>query len=374
MIVFNGPVYDASGYATVSRYLIKMINQTGVSLKLLPDVLWSRLGVKLDSSEKKLFDSLKIKPNEKFQTDTLLMYSMQTAKGGSVPIKFNKVVQAVHTMFETDSVPIKWVDNLNRADFVFLPSKWGVDVFSSCGVRNIEYMPFPINMDQFSPNTPTLLNNIPQFKFLFMGDLSARKNFILFLKSFLFAFQNKKDVALIVKIWVGSKENVKQFVSTIRKLRKEIGCLEYPKIYLFNELMPESSIAGFINSCDCYVSPSCGEGFGLPHIYAMACEKPVISINWGACGDYLTAENGLPLSYEIRSVPYEIVKMDENFYGHQWAYPSMEHLIYLMKWVFQNREALPEIGRRARETVVSKYSVPVVQKMMEGFLKKGGLL
>jgi glycosyltransferase involved in cell wall biosynthesis len=160
----------------------------------------------------------------------------------------------------------------------------------------------------------------------------------------------------------------------IKRLRKTIGALEYPKINLYSELLPEESIPGFINSCDCFVSPSCGEGFGLPHLYSMSCEKPIISINWSSCSDYMTEENSLALQYEVKPVPYSIVRQDENFYGHQWAYPSLEHLGLLMKWVVDNQDECKVIRRKARETVIEKYSYSVVQNLMNNFLKERGLV
>jgi len=377
MIAFTGPVYDSSGYAVASRTVVKLLYSMGVNLGLIPNRSWSIFGAKLDQTDLDRINSLVLpEPNTgkpPAETEKLFLYNMQRNVQGQVNIKFKKMDQIVHTMFETDRCPEAWVPNLNVARWVLLPSRWGVETFLLSGVRNVEYMPFYVDTDVFSPATPKLLDS-PEFKFLFMGDLSARKNLRDLLKVFLFTFQGAKDVALVVKTWVGTKDKVKSFAEEIRKLRASLGGnTQYPKIYLYNDFLPEPCMPGFFNSCDCYVSPSCGEGFGLPHLYSMACEKPVISINWGACSDYITDENALPIQYEVKPVPYEIVKQDMNFYGHQWAYPSLEHVSLLMKWVYNNREELPFIGKKARQTVIDKYSLPVVWGLMESFLKRGNI-
>lgn len=105
----------------------------------------------------------------------------------------------------------------------------------------------------------------------------------------------------------------------------------------------------------------------------MACGKPIITTNYSACQDYVSEGNALLLQYNVESVPYEIVKADKNFYGHEWATPSTEHMGLLMNWVFQNQEEGKIIGAKARETVIEKYSFPVVSTLMNNFLKERGI-
>jgi len=160
-------------------------------------------------------------------------------------------------------------------------------------------------------------------------------------------------------------------MSEMGMLRKNI---EYPKIYLYNNVIPEQSIPGFVNSCDCLLSPSCGEGFGLPQLYAMACEKPIITTNYAACSDYATNDNSLLVDYTVGPVPYEIVKADKNFYGHEWANPNTEHLGLMMSWAVNNQSELKTIGVRAREMVIEKYSFSVVSSLMDNFLKERSIV
>src|SRR5581483_991371 len=41
----------------------------------------------------------------------------------------------IYTMWETDYLEAPWVDNLNRAAFIIVPSQWAVDTFKKSGVR-----------------------------------------------------------------------------------------------------------------------------------------------------------------------------------------------------------------------------------------------
>ncbi len=370
MILLTSPLYDNSGYAVVSRYILKLLDRMGINFRLSPYTNWSILGAKLSKSDFELINKYILVKGKMEETDALLLYSMQKTVFGGVPIRFNKAFTTVHTMFETDRVPEEWRDNLNRANWVLLPSKWGVETFRSCGINNTVYVPFWIDTDEFFPHVPKLINDIPQFKFMFFGDLFPRKNFRGVLDAYLTRFRDNKDVALILKMNIFPRKKLMDFLNDMRTIRRGT---EYPKIYLYNDVIPEQSIPGFVNSCDCLLAPSCGEGFGLPQLYAMACGKPIISTDWSACSDYITKENALVVDYVVESVPYEIVKQDKNFYGHEWANPNIEHLGLLMGWCLSNQSELKVIGKKARETVVEKYSFPVVSILMNDFLRERGI-
>jgi glycosyltransferase involved in cell wall biosynthesis len=274
-------------------------------------------------------------------------------------------------MFETNACPDSWIDNLNSADIVFNPSTFGVNSFRNSGVKDVEYLPFPINTDLFSSKTKKIVQ-ADEYKFMAFVDLQARKNISGLLEAFLTSFRNRKDVCLILKLSLVKSGIVDDFKKDFQALRRKFGCSNYPKVYLYPALINGEAIPGFVNSCDCLVSPSCGEEFGFPALYAMACEKPVISIDWSSCVDYINQETALPLTYKIDSVPYSIVKQDANFYGHQWAYPSVEHLSLLMEWVINHPEECKEKGKKARELVMEKYSLNKVTEIAKNILKERG--
>ena len=72
-------------------------------------------------------------------------------------------------------------------------------------------------------------------------------------------------------------------------------------------------MADMLNSCDIYAAPSRIEGFGMIQVEAMACEKPVISINKGGPSETILHDK---TGYLAR-VAEEVVLNEE------WAYPHM---------------------------------------------------
>jgi len=363
LITFYGPIYDVTGYATASRSIIRLLADCGYDIGVIPNNSWSIYGIKLSQPDHTLFDRLVVNT---IQSNSNI-YSMQTLTTTS-NVKGKKLV---HTMFETDRCPDSWVNNLNQADYIFLPSDFGVHNFRRSGVKNCFYFPFYIDTEKFNPETKKLITR-PEFKFLFMGDATPRKNLDMVLISFLNTFRDKNDVSLTIKIFINDLE-LSYFCDRISKVRKKMGVNKYPYIYLYPQILSNEVIPGFINSFDCLVAPSSGEGFGLPQLLSMASGKPIISPMWSAMMDYINNDNALLLHYDIKEVPYDIVKIDKNFYGHQWAWPSLEHLSLLMKWASDHPVECNTIGIKARETVIQKYSKVKVASILDSIFKEIGV-
>ncbi len=366
-MLFEGPVYDISGYACAAREMIKSWKHIGLDFKIRPNYQWSQLGAKLTGEEYSLLNSLidRTTPADQFNA----VYQMQRQNHGD-----NGKCKIVHTMFETDSVPELWYDMLRSADEILIPSSFGVNVFKNAGFANVRYMPFSVDTDLFSPTAPKYINS-PEFKFLFMGDFSPRKNLDMLLHAFMNTFRGNKDVMLVIKSFAHREKFLPTIMDKLKNIRNQLRS-EFPKILFFPNATEDSVIPGLINSCDCFVSTSHGEGFGIPILYSMACEKPVISIPWSSCADYITMDCSFPLEYSIKPVPYAIVVQDANFFNHSWADPSTEHLCNLMNDIVSQRGSpeLKQMGELARQKVIDLYSKEAVQERMVSFFSERRLI
>lgn len=63
------------------------------------------------------------------------------------------------------------------------------------------------------------------------------------------------------------------------ELIEELGIQD--KVIFIEDSFSQEFMAEVINCCDIYAAPSRIEGFGMIQVEAMACGKPVISINVG---------------------------------------------------------------------------------------------
>eukprot|EP00823_Brevimastigomonas_motovehiculus_P004382 TRINITY_DN2885_c0_g1_i1.p1 TRINITY_DN2885_c0_g1~~TRINITY_DN2885_c0_g1_i1.p1 ORF type:complete len:496 (+),score=38.90 TRINITY_DN2885_c0_g1_i1:63-1550(+) len=126
--------------------------------------------------------------------------------------------------------------------------------------------------------------------------------------------------------------------------------VHFPPIFLLSPGLPTSLMPAVYKGADCFVLPSRGEGFGRPHVEAMASALPVISTFWSGPTQYMTENNSFPLRIDgmdtILSGP---------FAGHSWARPSLQHLRQLMRHVYSHRAEAQQKGQQARNDMLQKY-------------------
>lgn len=86
--------------------------------------------------------------------------------------------------------------------------------------------------------------------------------------------------------------------------------------------------------------------------------QPVISTNWSGITAFLDSEVGYPLRID----GLETVTEESWFKGFSWARPSVQHLMELMRHVFDNREEAAEKGRKARLRQLQNYAPDVLAR------------
>ena len=114
----------------------------------------------------------------------------------------------------------------------------------------------------------------------------------------------------VLKFWESPSSN--NHCIEEEKLIEQLGLNRDNFIYLSEKFSPEF-MALLLNACDIYAAPSRLEGFGMIQLEAMACGKPVISINVGGPKDTIIHEK----TGFLVNVEYEI-KLDK-----EWVYPHM---------------------------------------------------
>ena len=91
----------------------------------------------------------------------------------------------------------------------------------------------------------------------------------------------------------------------------------------------------------------------MPHIEAMACGLPIIATDWSAPTDFMNETMAYPLRVAklipaVAKCPY--------YEGFRWAEPDEDHLVHLLRHVYENREEAAEKGRLASAEVLSKWT------------------
>jgi glycosyltransferase involved in cell wall biosynthesis len=181
-----------------------------------------------------------------------------------------------------------------------------------------------------------------KFTFLHISSAFPRKGIDVLLDAFGQAFTRKDQVKLIIKTFPNPHNNIVDLLATFKK--------EFPnhaEIVLINQDSTTQDILVLYAQADCLVSPSRGEGFGLPMYEALTFGIPVIATNWGGHTDFVSSETGLLIDFEYAPSGSHLGSNNS-----AWAEPKVESLIECMREMQNNPKRIKFQGESWAANVV----------------------
>lgn len=278
------------------------------------------------------------------------------------------------TMYETDRLPDTWVPRINAMDEVWVPSHFAVDQFASSGVdrAKIFVVPEAVDVELFDPARHKALDwgAVPGgggsakpdqkeevYRFLSVFKWERRKGWDVLLQAFFEEFSAEDPVVLQIKTQAFHSDG--DFDGKIRAHVASLGSrarMPLARYRVLSDDLAVSELPRLYRGADAFVLPTRGEGWGRPHVEAMAMGLPVIATNWSGSTEFLSSRTALPLRVkELREV-----EEGNGPKGHRWAEPSVEHLRELMRWAVEHRAEAQEIGSRARAEMLARYAPEVI--------------
>jgi glycosyltransferase involved in cell wall biosynthesis len=232
-----------------------------------------------------------------------------------------------YTMFEATRLPEGWAEAINRhAERVIVPCEWNVAVFRESGVtRPIDVVRW--GMDQCDYWLLPREHDGRPYTFLWSGTPDMRKGWDLAYRCFVRAFGEDPDVQLVLHF---------------RSKLKGVEGFADPNVKMIVGMFERPALRAMLQRADCFVFPSRGEGWGAPPREAATTGLPVIATDWG----------GLHEEIEQWALPLRVAGMSKASYGPwedigDWAEPDPDHLIYLMRWCYENRAVAAARGHEA---------------------------
>merc|ERR1711871_1588204 len=285
------------------------------------------------------------------------------------------------TMFETDRLPRGWETRCNGHDEVWVPTEFHRRIFEDAGVskEKLWVLAEPVDTAFYRPGVPPLmLEELPfaqhekvhvalskcKFKFLSIFKWERRKGFDILLEAFLREFDAKDGACLFIRAaqYHGDITFDNEVSSTLQK--HHLSGNERGSIFLIDHAISGDDLPRLYAAADAFVLPSRGEGWGRPHVEAMACGLPVIATNWSGPTEYLTDENSFPLSFN------GLEEITEGaFRGHMWASPSVDHLRQLMRYVMEHPDLAKQRGDQARQDMVTRFEPQRLADSVRGRLQ-----
>jgi hypothetical protein len=327
-----------TGYATSSREFVLELDRQGVDVRLAC-IFGTDYTEPLTGDPR--VDQLRKRPKDSSLVQ--VVYSQ-----GDAFTKNSGRYRVGFTMLEADGLPYDWVVQANQMHEVWVPSRFNQEVFAEAGVRVPLYrVPLGVDTNYFHPQ---IARQRPSQRFVFLSifEWIERKAPEVLLRAYADEFSAADDTLLLLKIFDHhlSYDVPKQIARLMAGSTARVALL-------LNQHIAPQQMGCLYRSADCFVLPTRGEGWGMPILEAMACGLPVIATDWGAQRDFFKAELGYPLR-STGLVP--AISRSPYYAGLRWANPDLEHLRYLLRYVYEHQDEARERGQRAATTVAERWT------------------
>lgn len=312
----------------------------------------------------KLFQELASKPQTK---ENINVYHC-------IPTSQHKVQKSPKSIgvatFETYDPPRKgplaWYKILDKNTAIMVPSKFNEKIFSNEPLtKPIYYVPHCVDMSKYRPDIEPLEKR-PRFTFLFFGSWKERKNYSALIEAYLKEFTYKDDVELLIKTTMSG--SAKQFIKNFAA-RYGIDLKKCAPIKFEDRVFDEEQLPAFMRSVDCLVSPTTGEGFGLPGLQCMAVGTPVITTRFSGVLDYANDDTAIlidPKGFEFK----RMVDHVPQFENKKWAFLSAKDIGDKMRYAYNSRNTVfPIMTAKARDYVSSRFSYSEVVKKFDNMIE-----
>ena len=344
-------IYDTSGYADEARSILMHLDESKYQLKVIPashqqDVL----GI-LDPETRNRLDRFVRGENHPHPVNIVWLPAYYISRYPQARVNIGR------TMFETDRIPAAWVKTCNEMDETWVPTHFNIETFTRAGVRREKLFVIPGGVDPeiYSPNAAPLgWPDKKGYNFLSIFEWNARKGWDVLLKAYFTEFSRKDDVALLLKVnitFTTEGTAKRQIFDLTRSLG--LNMENMPDVHLIINNYTSAQMAALYASCDAFVMPSRGEGWGRPYMEAMAAGLPTIGTRWSGQTEFMNDDNSYLIDIDgfFEFAPYDSVHR-----GHLWARPSVEHTAALLRRVYENRDEAREKGRKARAEIIEKWT------------------
>lgn len=283
---------------------------------------------------------------------------------------------------ETGHLPESWRHRLKLMDAVACVSTEQVDAVAPYFPSNflVDAIPHACDVFAYRYRYP-LMNMLVPYRerdyciFYGIGEWVRRKNWAGLLRSYYAAFSRADRVLLVIKTGVPGMSSEDAF-KKVDQFCKEVfvgmklGPLQArPDVLVCTERFSEHEMLRLHESCDCYVSASYGEAWGLPAMDAMGMGKPVIVPYSGGYRDYVTDRCGFTICTHNDPCFGAVDSVPELYPGNTfWDAVDIPDFVLSMQTVYRDRELREQMGR-AGSARVYDFSFSKVGARFKKFLE-----
>ncbi len=229
--------------------------------------------------------------------------------------------------WEESVIPTEIINEINSSvDGVLVPSEYCKKVCVDNGIR----VPICIyghgwdHLDALEPEEHNAKLSGKRFRFLHVSSGFPRKGIDILISAFETGFAQDSSTELVLKTFPNEHNNVAEILSRLRDYNPDVA----DRIIWINRDLPAGSIKKLYADCHAFVSPTRGEGFGLPMLEAMALGLPIIATSNGGHADFCTERT----SWLVSCAPSPS-KSHLRTFNSYWQEPDLKDLVAKMQTV-----------------------------------------
>ncbi len=245
--------------------------------------------------------------------------------------------------WELERLPKSWKNCENWFDEI-----WSISEFSLPSLQTLETpavhvgYPIPQAQDDKPNHWRDRLGIADKFSVLMSFDAQSslgRKNPMAAIKAFNLAFPNPEDAQLVIKI----TGDYGRFAAAHPEVFNATNTVIVDEVLLSWEMID------LIRSCDCFISLTRAEGFGLTVAEAAANGVPTIVTGWSAPADWIACPNMHFVDFDLVAVEDEY-NIYDNITGRRWADPNVKNAAMLLNQVKdQGKSESQKLAHQAKQ-------------------------
>ena len=270
---------------------------------------------------------------------------------------------------EGEPVLQPWADALIQADSVLTFNLWGQSKLLDKGVMStVLDIPAPIGVGIAKPDDLKKMHDDIHldnaFVIMKVADNTTRKNWADTLRVYSEWSEEKDSILYAVTRDIGIGFNLHELLiefgaeqsgnSTVYKM----PCVEgsHREVRVVSGLS-RKEIYWLYNLCDVVLMDTGNEGLGMPILEAMAIGKPVIGMDHTSMTELLGDGHGILMNkgYEYR----------DTFGNVKRYYPDSNEWKSKLTWCYENRDQLPEIGKKEHEWIMKRTWMDAIKPLLE---------
>jgi glycosyltransferase involved in cell wall biosynthesis len=285
--------------------------------------------------------------------------------------------------YETNSLGRTiWPERLELMDEIWATNKLTKKACENSKItKPVKIIGEPVDVEKFGKvyrkmTAPIVLDST--FKFYFIGEHTPRKNLEALVKAFHVEFRPEDDVALFIKTnrtLTSPQETQNQVAGMCTTIKQNLRMYDHPGLYkpeiILTDYVSDDDICSLHQMCDCFVLPSCGEGWCMPALDSLGFSNPVI------CGafagmDYVNDNNGWLVNSYKTPVVNGSAPLTDLYTGHE-CHEEIDiiDLQKQMRLAYESRHTqLWKDKQQAAKETPYEYTFEKIGQRMLGYLEE----